>query len=92
MISTKEDASTSDKKLEVLYREYNIHHRDCLEPLIYLLTKIVDFCLEVHELAIFSSNTGKLNFEVLVHLLRYIRYNKKLRIKILFQNRGCTSI
>ena len=32
----------------------------------------------VHKLATFSSNPGKENFELLVHLLRYIRDNKTL--------------
>ena len=32
----------------------------------------------VHKLAKFSSNRGKVNFELLVHLLRYIRHNKTL--------------
>ena len=49
--------------------------------LIYLLSKRVDLYLSVHELAIFSSNTGKINFEGLVHLLRYIRENKNLGLR-----------
>ena len=35
----------------------------------------------VHKLAFFSSNPGKVHFEGLVHLLRYIRYNKTLGLK-----------
>ena len=35
----------------------------------------------VHKLANFSSNPGKVNFEGLVHLLRYIRDNKTLGLK-----------
>ena len=35
----------------------------------------------VHKLAIFSSNTSKLNFEGLVYLLRYIRDNKNVGLK-----------
>ena len=35
----------------------------------------------VHKLAKFSANPGKVHFEVLVHLLRYIRYNKTLGLK-----------
>ena len=35
----------------------------------------------MHKLARFSSNPGKLNFEGLVHLLRYIRGNKTLGLK-----------
>ena len=35
----------------------------------------------VHKLAKFSANPGKVRFEVLVHLLRYIRDNKTLGMK-----------
>ena len=35
----------------------------------------------VHKLDFFSSNLGKLHFEVLVHLLIYIRDNKTLVLK-----------
>ena len=46
--------------------------------LIYLLFKRVDLYFAVHNLAKFSSNPGKINFEGLVHLLRYIRDNNNL--------------
>ena len=35
----------------------------------------------MHKLATFSANPGKVHFEVLVHLLKYIRYNKTLGLK-----------
>ena len=38
----------------------------------------MDLCFSVHTLAKFSSNYGKVHFEGLVHLLRYIRDNKNL--------------
>ena len=38
----------------------------------------MDLSFVVHKLAKFSSNTGKVHFEGLVHLLRYIRDNKTL--------------
>ena len=38
----------------------------------------MDFSFAVHKLETFSSNPGKLRFEGLVHLLRYIRDNKTL--------------
>ena len=81
MIFTKEDVSTSDEKVEKLTREYNIHYRACIGLLIYLLSKRVDLSFAVHKLAKFSPNPGKLFFEGLVHLLRYIRYNKTLGLK-----------
>ena len=41
----------------------------------------MDLSSAVNKLSKFSSNTGKVNFEVLVHLLRYIRDNKTLGLK-----------
>ena len=35
----------------------------------------------MQKLAKFSAILGKVHFEVLVHLLRYIRYNKNLGLK-----------
>ena len=64
--------------MEVLLLEYNIHYRDCVGSFICILYKRVDLCFEVHKLERFSSNPGILNFDGLVHLLRYIRYNKNL--------------
>ena len=78
MIFTKEDVSTSDEQVEKLTREYNIHYRACIGSLIYLLSTIVDLRFAVHKLAKFSANTGKVHFEGLIHLLRYIRDNKTL--------------
>ena len=41
----------------------------------------MDLSFAVHKLAKFSANPGKLHFEGLIHLLRYIRYNKTLGLK-----------
>ena len=81
MIFTKEDDSTSDEQVESLTREYNIHYRACIGSLIYLLSTRVDLSFAVHKLANFSANPGKVHFEGLVHLLRYIRDNKTLGLK-----------
>ena len=81
MIFTKEDVSTSDEQIEKLTREYNIHYRACIGSLTYLLSTRVDLSFAGHNLAKFSANTGKVHFEGLVHLLRYIRDNKTLGVK-----------
>ena len=81
MIFTKEYVSTSDEQFESLTREYNIHYRACIGSLIYLLSTKVDLSFAVHKLAKFSANPGKVHFEGLVHLLRYIRNNKTLGLK-----------
>ena len=41
----------------------------------------VELSFAVHKLAKFSANHGKVHFEVLVHLLIYIRDNKTLGLK-----------
>ena len=41
----------------------------------------MDLSFSVHKLAKFSANPGKVHFEGLVHLLRYIRDNKTLVLK-----------
>ena len=81
MIFTKEDVSTSDEQVESFTREYNIHYRACIGYLIYLLSTRVDLSFSVHKLEKIPANSGKLHFEGLVHLLRYIRDNKTLGLK-----------
>ena len=41
----------------------------------------MDLNFEVHKLEKFSTDPGKVHFEVLVHILRYIRENKTLGLK-----------
>ena len=41
----------------------------------------MDFRFSVQKLEKFSSNPGKVHFEGLVHILRYIRYNNTLGLK-----------
>ena len=41
----------------------------------------MDLSFAVHKLETFSANPGKVHFEGLIHLLRYIRYNKTLGLK-----------
>ena len=62
-------------------REYNIHYRACILSLICLLSTSVDLSFTVHKLETFSENNGKVHFEGLIHLLRYIRDNNSLALK-----------
>ena len=64
----------------MLTREFNIHYRACIRSLINLLYTKLYLSVVLHKFAKFSSNTGKLNFDGLVHLLRYMRQNKTLRL------------
>ena len=81
IIFTKEDISIIDDQVEKLTKEFNICYRSSIGSLIYLLSTIVDVSFSVHRLAKFSANRGKVHFEGLMHLLRYIRDNKALGLK-----------
>ena len=81
MIITKEYVSTSDEQVEKLTRDFKIHYISCIGSLIYLLSTRVDLSFAVHTLSKFSANPGKVQFEGLIHLLRYIRDNKTLGLK-----------
>ena len=77
----KAGAFTSDKKVEKLTRDFNIHYIACIVSLINLLSTTVDLSFSVHKVKKFSLNSSKGHFEVLVHLLRYIRENRTLGLK-----------
>ena len=81
MIFTKNDTSTIDEQVEKLTREFNIHYRACIGSFIDLLSTRVDLSFSVHKFAKFSENPGRVHFEGLVHLLRYIRDNNTLGLK-----------
>ena len=81
MIFTKDDTSNSDEQVEKLTRKFNIHYRACIGSFIYLLSTRVDLSFSVHKLAKFSANPGKVHFEGLVNIFRYIRDNKTLGLK-----------
>ena len=53
MIFTKDDVSTSDEKVEKLTRELNIHYRDCIVLLMYLLSTRADLSFAAQKLESF---------------------------------------
>ena len=81
MILTKDNAYTSGEQVEKLKRVFNIHYRACIGSLIYLFSTVVDLIFAVHKLENISANPGKVHFEVLVHILRYIKDNTTLGLK-----------
>ena len=70
MIFTKVDTYNSDEKVDKFIREFNIHYRSCISSLIDWFSTRVELSFAVHKFETFSANPGKVNFEVLVHLLR----------------------
>ena len=81
MIFTKEDVSTSYEQVQKLTREFNIHYRYFIGSFIYLFSTRVYLSFAVHKLANISENPGKVHFELLIHILIYIRDNKTLGLK-----------
>ena len=75
MIHTRELDSRGDLGLDP------VRYRYFIGSLIYLLSTRVGLTFAVHKLANFSSNSAKVHFEILVHLLRYIRDSKTLGLK-----------
>ena len=49
--------------------------------LIYIFSKRVDLFFAVHNMETFSSNPGKVHFEVLVQLFKYITDKNNLGLK-----------
>ena len=81
MIFTKDYASISDEEVNKVTRELKLHYRAFIVSFIYLLYTRVDLSSSVHKLSKLSSSSGKVHFEVLVNLLRYIRDNMNLCLK-----------
>jgi hypothetical protein len=61
---------TSSKQLAI---EYNIDYASCVGSLIYLGMTRVDILYAVNKLAKFTHKPGKVHFEAMIHLLRYLR-------------------
>ena len=49
MIFTKDDVSTSDDKVEKLFRGFKIRYKACIGSLVYLLSTGVDLSFAVHK-------------------------------------------
>ena len=75
IIFTKENAFTSDEKVEVLSTDNKINYIFFVGSFIYILSARVDLYFTLHKRRKFLSNPGKVNFKGLVKLLRYMREN-----------------
>ena len=53
MIFTEKDDSTIDEQVGLISKEENIHYRDYVGSLIFLLSTRVDLCFAAHKLEIF---------------------------------------
>jgi hypothetical protein len=74
-VPTADDCSIDDGTSEKLIAEYNLHYASCIGSLIYLAMTRTDIIYAVNKLAKFSRRPGKVHFEALLHVLRYLRDN-----------------
>jgi hypothetical protein len=74
-IATIDDCSGSEVESQKLSDGFNIDFASCIGSLIYLSMTRTDIIYAVNKLAKFTRKPGKLHFEAIIHLLRYLRDN-----------------
>jgi hypothetical protein len=79
-IPTSDDCSTNEEAAKSLEQEYNVDIASCVGSLIYLGMTRCDIVYSVNKLAKFTRLPGGVHFDVLLHLLRYLRDNALLGI------------
>jgi len=72
---TNDDCSNSEEEAENVTTQYNIDFASCVGLLIYLGMMRTDILFAVNKLAKYTRKPGKMHFEVIIHLLRYLRDN-----------------
>jgi hypothetical protein len=71
----------NEKDSTALQSEYNIDFASCVGSLIYLGMTRVDISYAVNKMAKYTRNPGRKHFDMLVHLLRYLRDNSHLGLR-----------
>ena len=80
-IPTSDDCSIDPDEVAKLEEEFNFEYASCIGSLIYLTMTRTDILFAVNKIAKFSKSPGRVHFEVLIHLLRYLRDTAYLGIK-----------
>jgi hypothetical protein len=80
-IPTSDDCSTSDAECMELSMAFNVDFPSCIGSLIYLSMTRPDITFAVNKLARYTRRPGKMHFEALIHLLRYLRDNSLYGIR-----------
>jgi hypothetical protein len=75
------DCSVNETSSQQLAVEYNIDYASCIGSLIYLGMTRVDIIFAVNKLAKFTHKPGKIHFNALIHLLRYLRDHSSVGIR-----------
>jgi hypothetical protein len=79
-IPTSNDCGTTDAEFAELTTTFNIDFVSCIGSLIYLSMTRTDIIFAVNKLAKYMRKPGKVHFEALIHLLRYLRDNSSYGI------------
>jgi len=74
-VPTTDDCSSTDQESNKLATSFNIDFASCIGSLIYLSMTRTDIIYAVNKLAKYTRKPGKVHFEALLHLLRYLRDN-----------------
>jgi len=80
-VATSDDYSANEEVARLLEKEYNVDFASCVGSLIYLGMTRCDIVYAVNKLAKFTRLPGRVHFDVLLHLLRYLRDNAMLGIR-----------
>ncbi len=75
------DCSVDDASSRQLAVEYNIDYASCVGSLIYLGMTRVDIVYAINKLAKFTHKPGRIHFEAMVHLLRYLQDHSNVGIR-----------
>jgi len=74
-IPTSDDCSGTEAECVEISTAFNIDFASCIGSLIYLSMTRTDIIFAVNKLAKYTRKPGKVHFEALIHLLRYLRDN-----------------
>jgi len=80
-VPTSDDCSPNEEAAKLLEQEYNVDFASCVGSLIYLGMTCCDIVYAVNKLAKFTRLPGRVHFDVLLHLLCYLRDNALLGIR-----------
>lgn len=74
-VPSSDDCSATEEDTRKLEIEYNIDFTSCVGSLIYLVMTRADIIYAVNILAKYTQKPGKVHFDALIHLLRYLHDN-----------------
>ena len=72
--------SVDEAAAEALSTEYNLDFASCVGALIYLVLTCIDIMHAVNKMAKYTRRPGRNHFNILVHVLRYLRDHSHLGI------------